>query len=80
MTCIEAIAHETTPRVGTILKRSRAGARRYWRAYWNWRARKATIRILQSLDDRTLKDIGVHPSEITSLVYDQRCEHTRHYG
>jgi uncharacterized protein YjiS (DUF1127 family) len=48
----------------------RAGfVRRWWRAYWSWRARKATVFILRSLDARTLHDIGIDPSEVESLVY-----------
>ena len=44
-------------------------ARRWWHAYWSWRARKATVFILRSLDQRTLNDIGIDRSEIDSLVY-----------
>jgi uncharacterized protein YjiS (DUF1127 family) len=41
-----------------------------WRGYWTWRARKATILILRSLDRRTLRDIGVDLGEIDSLPRD----------
>ena len=49
---------------------ARAGhlIRRGWRAYWDRRARKATILLLQSLDERTLRDIGIGRGEIESLV------------
>ena len=47
-------------------------AGRWWRGYWNWRAREATIVILRSLDERTLRDIGISPSEISSCVYGGR--------
>jgi uncharacterized protein YjiS (DUF1127 family) len=30
-----------------------------WKAYWDRRARNATLRQLQSLDDRMLKDLGM---------------------
>ena len=50
-----------------------------WHAYRKWRARKATIEILQGLDRRTLRDIGVDPSEIESIVYDRRGEGRRWY-
>jgi uncharacterized protein YjiS (DUF1127 family) len=53
--------------------------RRWWRAYWDWRARKATILILHALDRRTLSDIGVDPSEIESLVQRQTCDRRRRY-
>ncbi len=41
-----------------------------WRGYWTWRARKAAILILRSLDRRTLRDIGVDPGEIETLLRD----------
>ena len=44
-------------------------ARRGWRAYWQRRARRATVLLLASLDERTLRDIGLSPSEIASVVY-----------
>jgi len=40
-----------------------------WEAYWSWRAKRATVGILKTLDRRTLEDIGVHASEIESAVY-----------
>jgi uncharacterized protein YjiS (DUF1127 family) len=43
-------------------------ARSWWRTYWDWRARKTTILLLHALDRRTLRDIGIDPSEIESLV------------
>ena len=32
-----------------------------WRGYWQRRAKRATVELLHSLDDRTLHDIGVEP-------------------
>lgn len=43
--------------------------RRFWSAALDWRERRATVALLQSLDRRTLKDIGIDPQEIESLVY-----------
>ena len=43
-----------------------------WEAYWSWRAKRATVAILNTLDSRTLKDIGVSASEIESAVYGSR--------
>jgi uncharacterized protein YjiS (DUF1127 family) len=40
-----------------------------WEGYWSWRAKRATVRILKTLDRRTLQDIGVDASEIESAVY-----------
>jgi uncharacterized protein YjiS (DUF1127 family) len=54
-------------------------ARRWWRAYWDRRARKATLLILQSLDERTLHDIGISPSEIESCVYGRWRDRRRPY-
>ena len=39
-----------------------------WKRYWSRRAHLATIRLLQSLDDRTLKDIGISRGEIPYLA------------
>jgi uncharacterized protein YjiS (DUF1127 family) len=48
-----------------------------WQAYWDHRARRATVLLLRSLDARTLHDIGIAPSEIESLV--QGGGHSRRY-
>jgi uncharacterized protein YjiS (DUF1127 family) len=53
--------------------------RNRWRAYWDWRARKATILLLYSLDARTLRDIGIFPGEIESLVHDGAGDRCRRY-
>lgn len=47
----------------------RAALARAWQVYWDWQRRRTTVRILASLDERTLKDIGISPSEITSYAY-----------
>lgn len=43
-----------------------------WRGYWRCRAERATVSILHALDDRALKDIGIHRCEIESVVYGGR--------
>jgi uncharacterized protein YjiS (DUF1127 family) len=60
----------------------RAGGRiaQAWRSYWQWRTRRAAVDLLHSLDDRTLRDIGVGRSEITSVVDGRPCDRTRHYN
>jgi uncharacterized protein YjiS (DUF1127 family) len=41
-----------------------------WRSYWEWRTRRATVLLLQSLDARSLEDIGLTPDEVDFLVAD----------
>lgn len=62
--------------VPTALVHSRAqllrladAAKTIWVAYWARKAERDTVWVLQSLDDRTLKDIGIDRSEIESVVY-----------
>jgi uncharacterized protein YjiS (DUF1127 family) len=50
-----------------------------WHTFRQWRARRATVGLLDSLDDRTLRDIGVGRSEVTSLVYGHPRDRTRCY-
>src|SRR3990167_3382697 len=50
-----------------------------WHAYLDWRARHATLRILRSLDSRTLHDIGLNADEIESAVYGKRGDRKRWY-
>ncbi len=63
----------------TLASRVRSIVRAWWRDYWDRRARKATLLILQSLDERTLRDIGINSSEIESCVYSKRCDRQRNY-
>ena len=56
------IAQATGPRLAHFVKG-------LWRAYWAGRARRASVFYLSSLDERTLQDIGLHRSEIESVVY-----------
>jgi uncharacterized protein YjiS (DUF1127 family) len=53
--------------------------RRWWEAYWARRAQRAGVHLLSSLDDRTLRDIGVNRSEIESIVYARSGERLRRY-
>ena len=63
----------------TLKARALAVARRGWRTYWERRARRATVLILCSLDERTLHDIGISPSEIESCVYGTDGDRRRRY-
>jgi uncharacterized protein YjiS (DUF1127 family) len=60
---------------------ARTGGRiaKAWNAYWQKRAKRVTVELLQSLDDRTLRDIGLGRDEIGSLVYGQPGDRTRCY-
>ena len=69
--------HATTasPRMdSTLAAKAHNLARRAWQAYWNRRARRATIEILRGLDSRTLRDIGLTHSEIESVVRERHGE------
>lgn len=50
----------------TRLARIAAIVTAWWCRHQRNRRQKATIRLLGGLDDRTLKDIGLHRSEIES--------------
>ncbi len=52
--------------------------RRLWTRFCTWYARRATERVLSALDRDTLKDLGIAPSEIASLVYGED-DRSRHY-
>jgi uncharacterized protein YjiS (DUF1127 family) len=38
-----------------------------FRAYWRWRYREMTLRLLRSMDERQLRDIGVDPLNLRSF-------------
>ena len=59
----------TTP--SFLYSRLSDAVRSAWAGYWTRKAERATVLVLRSLDSRTLKDIGLHRSEIESVVYGQ---------
>jgi uncharacterized protein YjiS (DUF1127 family) len=69
-------SHRAEP---TLATRVASIARRAWHAYWDWRARQVTVEILRTLDNRTLRDIGLSRSEIESAVYGRRGERRHCY-
>jgi uncharacterized protein YjiS (DUF1127 family) len=66
-----AYATEALSHVPSQSARHVGGAflKREWQAYWARRAQRTTVRVLRSLDDATLRDIGLGRSEIESVVY-----------
>lgn len=48
-----------------------------WSGYWEYRANRAAIAMLQSLDAQALHDIGVSRGEIESVVYGRSREDAR---
>jgi uncharacterized protein YjiS (DUF1127 family) len=52
------------------------------RAFWafnDYQARRATREMLRALDGRTLKDIGLDPDEIDSVVFSEQDDRMRRY-
>ena len=43
-----------------------------WNGYWEYRANRAAVAMLQSLDAQALRDIGINHGEIELVVYGQR--------
>jgi uncharacterized protein YjiS (DUF1127 family) len=48
--------------------------------YCAWQAQRLTLRLLHSLDSATLRDLGITPYEIESLVYDTEVRPRRYDG
>jgi uncharacterized protein YjiS (DUF1127 family) len=63
----------------TLLHSAAAALQLGWRAYWQRRARRASVVLLQSLDEQQLRDIGINRSEIESVVYSPPTERRRTY-
>lgn len=63
----------------TTIGRTWGLVRGAWHTYWDWRAKRMTVQILRSLDERTLKDIGIGPGEISSVVYGRPCDRRHRY-
>jgi uncharacterized protein YjiS (DUF1127 family) len=60
----------STPGAECLEGRIRCTLRAMWRGYWQRRVTRATVFMLQSLDDRALKDLGIDRTEIQSVVHE----------
>ena len=54
--------------IGRLARAGWSGARAAARRYRDWRKRRLAIAELRSLDDRTLKDIGLSRGDVARLV------------
>jgi uncharacterized protein YjiS (DUF1127 family) len=52
----------------TIAAATAAAVRRLFTAWKNWRDQLATVNTLRALDARTLRDLGIDPSEVRSVA------------
>jgi uncharacterized protein YjiS (DUF1127 family) len=52
---------------------------RLWARFRAWQAQRETIRLLYSVDSATLRELGISPREIESLVYGDGADRLRSY-
>jgi uncharacterized protein YjiS (DUF1127 family) len=72
-------AHLTTAHHSSPAGRISAMLRKAIQIFTLWQARRATREMLRALDVRTLKDIGIDPNEIESMIYSERNDRRRGY-
>jgi uncharacterized protein YjiS (DUF1127 family) len=63
-----------------ILRRTAAMARFGWRAYWRWRYRQMTLRLLRSMDEPLLRDMGVNALGLQSFLAKSEPRSTNPFG
>jgi uncharacterized protein YjiS (DUF1127 family) len=59
------------------LHRLGAAVTKAWTGYWQYRANRAAVVMLHSLDAQALRDMGITHGEIESVVYRRSREDTR---
>ena len=52
--------------------------RRAWAAYWQWHTRRATVQLLESMDDHVLRDLGIRRNQIHLYARGQRPHRSLH--
>jgi uncharacterized protein YjiS (DUF1127 family) len=67
-------AFHAWPQTSALTLRLTRALQGAWSAYWTRKTERATVMILRSLDDRTLKDIGMDRSEIESVAHNAGCD------
>jgi uncharacterized protein YjiS (DUF1127 family) len=65
-------------RSGVVARLVAVAVRERWTAYRHWLERGRAVRALGALDDRSLKDMGLHRSEIESVVLGRASAPPRH--
>jgi uncharacterized protein YjiS (DUF1127 family) len=69
-TCTETL--QTSEANASWVQKIGGVAKSAWHAFWERRANRAAVVMLQSMDAQALHDIGVNRSEIESMVYGAR--------
>jgi uncharacterized protein YjiS (DUF1127 family) len=70
------------PLAGWPDRQALAGARAptgLWTKFRTWLAQRQTVRILNSVDTATLKDLGISPRDLESVVYGDPQDRMRGY-
>jgi uncharacterized protein YjiS (DUF1127 family) len=69
-TCTEIV--QASEMESSRLHKAGGLVRSAWQAFWERRANRAAVVMLQSMDSQALHDMGVNRSEIESMVYGAR--------